>query len=129
MASNKSNLSSVYPQRKKTAGDGKKKGSPGDSVRSALQETCTSTASLGSSKSQPAALMSSSGMDLHDDYDDLEETLRQFDMNMHYGPCLGMTRIERWERANKLGMNPPIEVKKILERVSGAPACLWEGRV
>ncbi|MCO5556360.1 hypothetical protein L7F22_009908 [Adiantum nelumboides] len=129
MASNKSNLSSVYPQRKKTAGDGKKKGSPGDSVRSALQETCMSTASLGSSKSQPAALMSSSGMDLHDDYDDLEETLRQFDMNMHYGPCLGMTRIERWERANKLGMNPPIEVKEILERVNGAPACLWEGRV
>ncbi|KAI5059306.1 hypothetical protein GOP47_0026088 [Adiantum capillus-veneris] len=129
MASIKSSLSSVYPQRKKQAGDGKKKESPRDSVHSAMQETFMSTASLGSSKSQPAALISSSGMDVHEEYDDLEETLRQFDMNMRYGPCLGMTRLERWERANKLGMNPPIEVKEILERVSGAPACLWEGRV
>eukprot|EP00250_Pteridium_aquilinum_P004326 c14542_g1_i1 orf=92-475(+) len=127
MASNKSSLSSLYPQRKQKASsvsDGKKRvshRSPDDALHS--------TASLGSSKSQPAALISSSGMDLDEEYDDLEETLRQFDMNMRYGPCLGMTRLERWERANKLGMNPPVQVKEIIERVSGAPACLWEGMV
>ena len=27
-----------------------------------------------------------------------------------YGPCIGMTRLERWERAHALGLNPPTEV-------------------
>ena len=68
-------------------------------------------------------------MSYTDQYDDLEETLRQFDMDMHYGPCLGLKRLERWERAHRMGMQPPIQVKEIIERVSGAPTCVWEGRV
>ena len=27
-----------------------------------------------------------------------------------YGPCVGVTRIERWNRACALGLNPPTEV-------------------
>jgi DNA polymerase delta, subunit 4 len=27
-----------------------------------------------------------------------------------YGPCVGVTRLERWERAAALGLNPPPEV-------------------
>jgi len=27
-----------------------------------------------------------------------------------YGPCVGMTRVERWERADALGLSPPKEV-------------------
>jgi hypothetical protein len=27
-----------------------------------------------------------------------------------YGPCVGMTRLERWDRAASLGLNPPEEV-------------------
>ena len=26
-----------------------------------------------------------------------------------YGPCVGVTRMERWERAAALGLNPPVE--------------------
>ena len=26
-----------------------------------------------------------------------------------YGPCIGVTRMERWERAAALGLNPPVE--------------------
>ncbi|KAL1410218.1 hypothetical protein Q8F55_004223 [Vanrija albida] len=40
--------------------------------------------------------------------------LRVFDMTSKYGPCVGMTRLERWERAKKWGLNPPDEVKAIL---------------
>ncbi|WOO78943.1 DNA polymerase delta subunit 4 [Vanrija pseudolonga] len=40
--------------------------------------------------------------------------LRVFDMTSKYGPCVGMTRLERWERAKKWGLNPPEEVKAIL---------------
>lgn len=27
-----------------------------------------------------------------------------------YGPCVGVTRLERWERAQAMGLNPPDEV-------------------
>jgi DNA polymerase delta subunit 4 len=63
------------------------------------------------------------------EYDDVEEILRQFDMNMAYGPCLGITRLERFERSRRLGLNPPMHVKNLLERVGGNPDALWEGRV
>ena len=63
------------------------------------------------------------------EYDDVEEILRQFDMNMAYGPCLGITRLERYERSCRLGFNPPMDVKNLLERVGGNRDALWEGRV
>jgi DNA polymerase delta subunit 4 len=66
----------------------------------------------------------------HDaDYDDVEEILRQFDMNMAYGPCLGLSRVERWERAHRIGLDPPQNVKNMLQLAGGNPDCLWEGRV
>ncbi|EIM80352.1 uncharacterized protein STEHIDRAFT_150559 [Stereum hirsutum FP-91666 SS1] len=40
--------------------------------------------------------------------------LRVFDMSYEYGPFIGVTRLERWERANALGLNPPPEIKEIL---------------
>ncbi|OBZ73719.1 DNA polymerase delta subunit 4 [Grifola frondosa] len=36
--------------------------------------------------------------------------LRVFDLSYEYGPCIGVTRLERWERADALGLNPPPEV-------------------
>ncbi|KAH7424963.1 hypothetical protein KP509_11G034200 [Ceratopteris richardii] len=132
MASNKPNLSSLYPQRKKKAGpppNGKGKGSPKDNVLSTVKEAYMSTASLGFSKAQPPILFSPSSMDIEGECAAEEEALRQFDMNMRYGPCLGMSRLERWERARMLGMNPPVEVKRILDQKKGATSCLWEGRI
>lgn len=64
-----------------------------------------------------------------EDYDKNEEMLRQFDMNMAYGPCLGMTRLGRWERALRLGMNPPDEIDKLLKTEKVKQDCLWQGRV
>lgn len=50
-------------------------------------------------------------------------------MNVAYGPCLGITRLERFERSQWMGLNPPLHVKNILERVGGKLDSLWEGRV
>ncbi|CRK16492.1 hypothetical protein BN1708_011781 [Verticillium longisporum] len=33
---------------------------------------------------------------------------------IHNEPCVGIQRMRRWERANKLGLNPPIEVLAVL---------------
>ncbi|KAG8984384.1 hypothetical protein FRB90_005357 [Tulasnella sp. 427] len=41
--------------------------------------------------------------------------LRSFDLSYEYGPCVGMTRLERWNRASKLGLDPPEIVRLILE--------------
>ena len=40
------------------------------------------------------------------------EELRQFDMILKYGPCIDMTRLERFERAVKFGLNPPAYIRK-----------------
>ncbi|KAH8684652.1 DNA polymerase delta, subunit 4-domain-containing protein [Tricladium varicosporioides] len=43
-----------------------------------------------------------------------EKVLRLFDISSQYGPCIGIARMKRWVRANKLGLNPPIEVLAVL---------------
>ncbi|KAI1786982.1 DNA polymerase delta, subunit 4-domain-containing protein [Ganoderma leucocontextum] len=40
--------------------------------------------------------------------------LRVFDLSYEYGPCVGVSRLDRWDRAHALGLNPPPEVKEIL---------------
>ncbi|KAG2042759.1 DNA polymerase delta, subunit 4-domain-containing protein [Suillus americanus] len=44
----------------------------------------------------------------------IHQILRLFDMSYEYGPCVGMSRLERWERAASLGLSPPDEVRHIL---------------
>lgn len=68
-------------------------------------------------------------MDCEDDYDANEEVLRQFDMNTAYGPCIGLSRMARWERARKLGMNPPGDVERLLKAGKVQGHSLWDGRV
>lgn len=61
--------------------------------------------------------------------DEHEEMVGQFDMNMAYGPCLGLTRLARWERARRLGLNPPEDIERLLKAGKVGPDCLWDGRV
>ncbi|KAJ1420859.1 DNA-polymerase delta, subunit 4 [Sesbania bispinosa] len=58
-----------------------------------------------------------------------EKILRLFDMNMAYGPCLGITRLERWERAQKLGLNPPQKIQSLLKIDKVQLECLWYKRM
>ena len=46
---------------------------------------------------------------------DIEEELRQFDLDYKYGPCIDLTRKQRWERAEKFGLNPPQSLFKYLD--------------
>ncbi|PSC73196.1 DNA polymerase delta subunit 4 [Micractinium conductrix] len=45
-----------------------------------------------------------------------EAALRQFDLDSRFGPCSGITRLERWERAAKLGLAPPADVPELVRR-------------
>ncbi|KAG4302185.1 hypothetical protein PCK1_001457 [Pneumocystis canis] len=40
--------------------------------------------------------------------------LKKFDLTYQYGPFKGISRLDRWYRAEKLGLCPPIEIKTIL---------------
>ncbi|KAM9557657.1 DNA polymerase delta subunit 4 [Guaruba guarouba] len=42
------------------------------------------------------------------------EMLRSFDLAWEYGPCTGITRLQRWERAQALGLSPPDTVRDAL---------------
>jgi hypothetical protein len=46
-----------------------------------------------------------------------------------YGPALGLSRMERWDRAEKLNLSPPADVRRILEERKDDAAfaeCVWE---
>ena len=45
----------------------------------------------------------------------IDNELRQFDLNMKYGPVSGLSRTQRWQRAHDLNLNPPSEIKVYLE--------------
>jgi DNA polymerase delta subunit 4 len=45
-----------------------------------------------------------------------EKILRHFDLSSQYGPCIGIQRLQRWKRANMLGLEPPVEVLAVLLR-------------
>ncbi|KAL7991925.1 hypothetical protein Chor_016181 [Crotalus horridus] len=49
------------------------------------------------------------------------EILKQFDLSWQYGPCTGITRMQRWERAKFLGLNPPITVWDLLLKYNKDP--------
>jgi DNA polymerase delta subunit 4 len=73
---------------------------------------------------------------VEDEHGDEEEAFRQFDMDMKYGPCIGVDRLERWERAAAMGLHPPSHVRDLLvtpasvsAAATGKLQCLWEGRV
>lgn len=58
-----------------------------------------------------------------------ERTLRLFDLDTAYGPCACISRRERWERAERLGLSPPAEVLSLLA-VPGVPQeGLWFKRL
>ncbi|NP_001243129.1 DNA polymerase delta subunit 4 [Danio rerio] len=44
---------------------------------------------------------------------DIQE-LKNFDLDWKFGPCTGISRLQRWERAALHGLNPPQEIKDIL---------------
>ncbi|KAI1588516.1 DNA polymerase delta subunit 4 [Pyrenophora tritici-repentis] len=49
-----------------------------------------------------------------------DKVLREFDMSAHYGPCTGIARLKRWKRAQRLNLDPPIEVLAVLLREQDA---------
>ncbi|KAJ6510046.1 DNA polymerase delta, subunit 4-domain-containing protein [Mycena vitilis] len=46
---------------------------------------------------------------------DIDFILKQFDLTEDYGPCVGVTRLERWHRAHTLKCNPPLAVLVVLQ--------------
>jgi len=48
------------------------------------------------------------------DVDRDERTLREFDLMSKFGPVSGITRLQRWERAEELGLSPPESVRRLI---------------
>ncbi|PKU78706.1 hypothetical protein MA16_Dca000049 [Dendrobium catenatum] len=114
--------------RQKKRGVSKK---PSSSSRKNSGKSSIGTICLPEPTDTPA-LIAHGKFDLQDFKGDGDEKLRQFDMEMRYGPCVGLSRLERWERACSMGLNSPPEIGNLLRSLSGSNPkleCLWEGRV
>ncbi|XP_065611845.1 DNA polymerase delta subunit 4 isoform X2 [Cyrtonyx montezumae] len=55
----------------------------------------------------------------------LLDMLRSFDLAWEYGPCSGITRLQRWERARALGLCPPDAVREALLEHGDDPAVTY----
>lgn len=50
--------------------------------------------------------------------DEEEAALRGFDLAQKFGPCIGLTRLQRWRRADRFGLKPPQEALSVLMRLA-----------
>lgn len=62
--------------------------------------------------------------------------LKAFDLVSKYGPCVGISRLDRWKRAEKYGKQPPARIEELLTNVALMEALgtdltesLWYGEV
>jgi DNA polymerase delta subunit 4 len=51
-----------------------------------------------------------------EDGDETERMLRDFDMSTKYGPVSGLSRLERYNRAKNLGLEPPELVQLAIKK-------------
>ncbi|XP_007942892.1 DNA polymerase delta subunit 4 [Orycteropus afer afer] len=83
----------------------------------------------GHSKGELAAEPGEAPQSPGGDVEEVElELLRQFDLAWQYGPCTGITRLQRWHRAEQMGLDPPAEVHQVLKTHPGDPrfqCSLW----
>jgi len=49
----------------------------------------------------------------------IQTIMRNFDLTPKFGPCVGISRLDRYRRAERMGMKPPVEVLQILETEEG----------
>nr|CAG8440303.1 9757_t:CDS:2 [Entrophospora candida] len=94
----------------------------------------TTSSSIATSSSSSYSVGSEIRSKLVFHYDDLSEEERiliAFDMDYTYGPCVGLTRLQRWNRASKLGLQPPAQVKELLSGpcTTNLIECVFYGRL
>jgi len=53
-----------------------------------------------------------------------EGILRDFDLCTKYGPCCTLLRKERWDRAKRLGLEPPLEVIQFIDKSGNSQSVL-----
>ncbi len=63
------------------------------------------------------------------DCEELEGALRQFDVDIRFGPCRGMTRLQRYTAALKHGLEPPAWVGEALEEPSVKKICVYDQHI
>ena len=63
-----------------------------------------------------------------DKHSDREVLLRKFDLDPAFGPCIGLSRKQRWLRARKLGLEPPQYVWLLLNdgKEQAEQHALWD---
>uniref|UniRef100_A0A7S4PS88 DNA polymerase delta subunit 4 n=1 Tax=Cryptomonas paramaecium TaxID=2898 RepID=A0A7S4PS88_9CRYP len=62
-------------------------------------------------------------------FEDAESELKSFDICSKYGPCMSLTRRERYNRAKSLDLAPPERISNILDAFPElSKNSIWHGR-
>ncbi|KAI8854046.1 hypothetical protein BC829DRAFT_413344 [Chytridium lagenaria] len=72
--------------------------------------------------------------ELLDDREALLDKFMAFDLNMTFGNMNGLSRLQRWNRAQKLGLNPPKDLGELfalkeVEKDQELRESIWYGRL
>lgn len=117
-------LSHHFQQQRKTAAD-----VPRNNLKASITPSVSSSpppavapASAASKDIRALAASAREGTIGWEDLSDSEVLLRKFDMELKFGPSTGMTRMERWDRANAFGLNPPQYIRELLQQTVAAAA-------
>jgi DNA polymerase delta subunit 4 len=100
-----------YKQTKKADGLSRKvqKSRAATSTKSKPEPVAVPVDDATSAKSKPAEPRAAVAVA------DVAAELRRFDLDAKFGPCAGLTRLERWERAKQLGLEPPVQIRELLD--------------
>ena len=100
------------PQKKEPTLDTQPRSSPNATPSKSLKSSKAPIAD--SAKLSPVADADVTAV-LTDVAADVESELKKFDLDYNFGPCCGLKRIDRWNRASRLGLEPPEHIRKLIE--------------
>jgi len=101
-------------------------------IGKAAKKSKTVKPSLGDSVQSLAKIGTKRRREVPAGVDSEDQILKAFDMDIKFGGCMGISRLNRWKRARKFNLDPPEAVKKILDKYDETDSineCLWEARV
>ncbi|KNC51724.1 DNA polymerase delta, subunit 4 [Thecamonas trahens ATCC 50062] len=94
-------------------------------VYGAVKATSQMSRARDEAKDAASAVLKTRGARKGLDASAVADALRLFDLNKAYGPAKGISRSERWHRAEALGLDPDPAVLTLIQ-ATDADACVWD---
>ena len=106
------NLKDFYPQKKK------------GTTQQSQDQSQKNTADISEKQVVPTNAKNKTKNQKSNDVDNLELLLEEFDADYRFGPFVGITRLQRWKNAERLGLDPPRDIPRWIEETGNTKGFL-----